>query len=58
MAIDSTTTDLEEVLRAAAEKRPVDPEVAKRVHARSAEARKRLPKTNVAVSLIREHRDE
>jgi hypothetical protein len=52
------TTDLEEVLRAAAEKRPVDPDVAKRVHARSAEARRKLPETNVAVSLIREARED
>jgi hypothetical protein len=61
----STTTELqadhEEVSRALAEKRPVDPEVAKRVHARAADARERLRKrgmTDVAVSLIREAREE
>jgi hypothetical protein len=61
----STTTevqaDLEEVCRAAAEKRHVDPEVARRVHARAEAAREELRKrglTDVAVSLIREAREE
>jgi len=61
----STTTELQadhdEVSRALVEKRPVDPDVAKRVHARAAEARERLRRrgvTNVAVSLIREAREE
>jgi hypothetical protein len=61
----ATTTELqadhEEVSRALAEKRPVDPEVAKRVHARAAAARELLRRcgpTNAAVSLIREAREE
>jgi len=61
----ATTTELqsdhEEVSRALAEKRPVDPDVAKRVHQRAAAARERLRlrgMTDVAVSLIREARDE
>lgn len=37
---------------------PLDPEVAKRVHKRAEEIRKRLPETNIAVDLIRESRDD
>lgn len=61
MATTLETADHEEVSRALVEKRPVDPDVAKRVHARAAEARERLRKrgmTNVAVALIREAREE
>ena len=62
----STTTELqadrEEVWRAIVEKRPVDPEVAKRVHARAEMVRARIIKErgilDVAVDLIREARDE
>jgi len=61
----ATTTELhsdrEEVSRALAERRPVDPEVAKRVRERAAAARELLRRrgpTDVAVSLIREVRDE
>lgn len=53
--------DHEEVCRAAAEKRTVEPDVAKRVRARAEEARERLRKngmTNVAASLVRASRDE
>jgi hypothetical protein len=61
MATITNTADHEEVARALAEKRSVDLEVAARVHRRAAEARERLRKrgtTDVAVSLIREKRDE
>ncbi|HEX3872314.1 MAG TPA: hypothetical protein VHV77_17835 [Pirellulales bacterium] len=62
----STTTELqadhEEVARARAAKRPVNPEVAKRVHERAERIRERLFREhgllNVAVELIRETRDE
>lgn len=61
----ATTTalqaDHEEVSRALAEKRPVDPEVAMRVYDRAAEARERLRRqgtTDLAVSVIREDREE
>jgi hypothetical protein len=61
----STTTELqadhEEVAKALAEKRPVDPEVLKRVRGRAAAAREELRKrgvTDIAVSLIREGREE
>ncbi len=62
----STTTELqsdrEEVWRAVVEKRPVDPEVAKRVHGRAEMVRARIVKErgipDVAVDLIRETRDE
>lgn len=61
----ATTTELqfdhEEVSKALAEKRPVDPGVAKRGHERAATARERIRQrgmTDVAVSLIREARDE
>jgi len=53
--------DHEEVCRAAVEKRAVDPAVSKRVRERAAAARERIRKngmTNVAVSLIRDARDE
>jgi hypothetical protein len=61
----STTTELqadrEEVWRAIIEKRPVDPEVAKRVHGRAEEVRARIIKErgilDVAVDLVREARD-
>jgi hypothetical protein len=62
----STITELradhEEVARARAEKRPVDPKVAKRVHERAERIRERLYKQHglltVAVGLVRETRDE
>jgi hypothetical protein len=51
-------SDLDTVMAAAIAGRPVDPDVAARVHARADEIRKRLPQTNVAVELIREARDQ
>lgn len=53
--------DREEAARALAENRPVDPDVAERIHARYADARERLHNlgiTIVAVSLVRSARDE
>ena len=50
--------DLEFVMAAAIAGRPVDPDVATRVHIRADEIRKRLPVTNIAVELIREARDQ
>lgn len=57
-ATSERTADLEEVMAAAIAGRPVDPAVAARVHARADEIRKRLPRTNLAVELIREARDQ
>jgi len=61
MATTIENTDLEEVCRAAAERRPVDPAVSRRVRERANAVREELRKrgmTDVAVSLIREARDE
>lgn len=61
MATAIETADLEEVCRAAIEKRPIDPEVSLRVRSRANAVREELRKrgaTDVAVSLIREARDE
>jgi len=61
VATATEIADLEEVCRAAAERRPVDPEVSQRVRERADAVRKELRKrgmTDVAVSLIREVRDE
>jgi hypothetical protein len=61
MAATTENADLEEVCRAAAERRLVDPEVSRRVRARANAVREELRKrgrTDVAVSLIREARDE
>ena len=38
--------------------KPLDPEVARRVHERAEAVRKLLPETNIAVDLIRESRDD
>jgi hypothetical protein len=38
--------------------KPLDPDVAKRVHERAEAVRKLLPETNIAVDLIRESRDD
>lgn len=38
--------------------KPLDPEVAKRVHERAEAVRKLLPETNIAVDLIHEFRDD
>lgn len=61
MAIAIETADLEEVCRAAFEKRAVDPVIAKRVRERADAVRNELrksPPTDVAVALVREVRDE
>lgn len=61
MSIDTTHSDLEAVLAAIADKRSVDPEIAKRVRERSealsAEIRRKHGTLNVAVDLVREVRD-
>ena len=62
MATASETADHEEIARAAAERRPVDPEVSKRVRERAEKIREELFRKhgllNVAVDLIREAREE
>lgn len=50
--------DQRAVLDHAFKGKPLDPEVAKRVHERAEAVRKLLPETNVAVDLIREIRDD
>lgn len=49
--------DLEAVLASIGSKQPIDPAVVRRVRERAAEVRKHLPKTDIAVELIREFRD-
>ena len=49
--------DLEAVMASIAAKQPLDPVVARRVEESGEEIRKRLPKTDIAVELIREARD-
>ena len=62
MATTTEIADHEEVVRAAAERRPVDPEVSKRVRERAERIREELRQKygtmNVAVDLIRECRDQ
>lgn len=59
----STTTeksDLQEICLALAEKRPIDPEVSRRVEERANKVRAEIARrgvTNIAVELIREVRD-
>ena len=50
--------DQRAVLDHAFKGKPLDPEVAKRVHERAEAVRKLLPETNIAVDLIRESRDD
>lgn len=61
MAIAIEQSDCEEVIRAAMERRPVDPEVSKRVRQRAEKLREEIFRKhgllNVAVELIREGRD-
>ncbi|MBS0209786.1 MAG: hypothetical protein JSS27_12625 [Planctomycetes bacterium] len=52
-----TKADLEEVVRAMVEKRPVDPEVAKRIHERAARVQVKFD-YEASVELIRAIRDE
>ena len=62
MATATEQADHEEIARAAAERRPVDPEVSKRVRERAEKIREEILRThgvlNVAVDLIREVREE
>jgi hypothetical protein len=50
--------DLEAISASVAAKTPVDPVVARRIQEQSAEIRKKLPQTNIAVELIREARNQ
>lgn len=57
----TVSSDLEAVCAALAKRRPVDPDVASRVSERAEKAKKAIRQrgvTDVAVSLIREIRDE
>jgi len=61
MSIADEMADLEEVLRASKERRPVDPEVAKRVEQRAKVVKDQLRRngiTDLAVPLIRSAREE
>lgn len=61
MAIDSSTADIEEALRASKERRPVDPSVARRIEERAAiviEEIRRKGVTDEAVPLVRAAREE
>jgi len=61
MAIDSIHADVEALALARAEGRPIDSEVAKRVHERAEQVRAEILKKhglqNIAVDLIRQARD-
>lgn len=50
--------DMESVSASIAEKRPLDPALARRVQERAESLRRHLPETNVAFELIREARDD
>lgn len=53
--------DLEAVCAALAQRRPVDPDVATRIHERAEKIKEEIRRrgvTNVAVALVRESRDE
>ena len=50
--------DLEAISASVAAKTPVDPVVARRIQEQSTEIRKKLPRTNIAVELIREARNQ
>ena len=62
MSIDiSTTADLEAICHSLVTGRPIDPEVSNRIEERADRVREELKKkgvTDIAVSLIRETRDE
>jgi hypothetical protein len=61
MATAVENADLEAICLALAEKRPVDPEVSKRVEERADKVRAEIARrglTNVAVELIREARED
>jgi hypothetical protein len=61
MSTDTKTApeaDQKAILDHAFHGKPLDPEVARRVHERAEAIRKALPATNIAVELIRESRDD
>jgi hypothetical protein len=57
MSTTEAKTDLEAVLAAVAEKRPVDPDVAKRIQEKSAATQKRFD-TEVTLETLRSVRDD
>ena len=61
MSIDTINTDLEAILAARADGRPVDPEVKRRVHERAEKVRAEILKNhgvqNIGVEIIRQIRD-
>lgn len=62
MSTATEQSDHEEIVRAAAERRPIDPEVSKRVRERAERIREELRQKygtlDVAIDLIREFRDQ
>lgn len=61
MATATELADLEEVLRAARERRPADPEIVRRVEERASKVKEEIRRrgiTDLAVPLIRQARDE
>ncbi|HEX7378928.1 MAG TPA: hypothetical protein VF278_17540 [Pirellulales bacterium] len=58
ISADPVFADMESVCASIADKRPLDPAIARRIQERAELLRRRLPETNVAVELIREARDE
>jgi hypothetical protein len=61
MAIDSIQSDIEALAHARAEGRPIDPEIAKRVHERAEQVRADAVRLhgvqNIGVDIIRQARD-
>ncbi|HEX3654513.1 MAG TPA: hypothetical protein VHV55_01830 [Pirellulales bacterium] len=57
MSTTEAKTDLEAVFQALAEKRPLDPEIAKRIHDRAAEVRLKFDH-EVSVEVLRSIRNE
>lgn len=53
-----SAADVKAVIDHAFHGKPLDPEVARRVHERAEAVRKKLPVTDIAVELIRELRDD
>ena len=58
ISADPIFADMESVCASIAEKRPLDPAIARRIQDRAESLRRHLPETNLAVELIREARDE
>ena len=58
ISADPVFADMESVCASIAEKRPLDPAIARRIQDRAESLRRHLPETDMAVELIREARDE